>query len=168
MPIPEGYRTAGLSVRTGSADCTAVEEAAKLLREAKRPLVIVGSAAAWSSASEALSAFAEGTGCQVLLSALGQGCMDESHPLAFGEGHIPTNPTARTALAEADVILFAGERVDGRVEFGAPEAVNPEAKIVQIWPRAEDIGVNRSVEVGLVSDARAGLEDLLRRMVRTR
>ena len=161
MTIPTGYRTAGLSIRAGSADTTAVEEAAKLLREAKRPLAIAGSSAAWSSAGEALSAFAEGTGCPVLLSGLGRGCLDESHPLAFGEGHTPTNPTARLALAEADVILLAGERVDWRVEFGGPDVINPKAKIIQIWPQAEDIGVNRSVEVGLVSDARSGLEDLL-------
>jgi acetolactate synthase-1/2/3 large subunit len=47
------------------------------------------------------------------------------------------------------------------MEFGAPAVVNPTAKSIQIWPRAEEIGLNRSVEVGLVSDARAGLEDLL-------
>ena len=160
-PLPAGYRTAGLSVRTGSADSTAVEEAARLLREAKRPLVIAGSGAAWSAAGEALAAFAEGTGCPVLLSSQGRGCLDESHPLAFGESHIPTNPISRLALAEADVIVFAGERVDDRVEFAASDAVNPDAKIIQIWPKAEDIGINRSIEVGLVSDTRAGLEDLL-------
>ena len=160
-PLPGGYRTARLSVRTGSADTAAVEEAARLLREAKRPLVVVGSAAAWSLASEALSAFAEGTGCPVLLSGHGRGCLDESHPLAFGESHIPTNPLSRLALAEADVILLAGERVDDRMEFGAPGSVNPDAKVIQMWPKAEDIGINRQVDIGLVSDTRAGLEDLL-------
>ena len=47
------------------------------------------------------------------------------------------------------------------MEFGAPGSVNPDAKVIQMWPKAEDIGINRQVDIGLVSDTRAGLEDLL-------
>ena len=78
-------------------------------------------------------------------------------------GKVTFRPTRSrdSLLAEADVILLAGERVDDRMEFGAPGSVNPDAKVIQMWPKAEDIGINRQVDIGLVSDTRAGLEDLL-------
>ena len=63
---------------------------------------------------------------------------------------------------------------------GTPRVTDPDDEVVKIlhgnevwhcdstympiqskWPQAEDIGINRSVEIGLVSDARSGLEDLL-------
>jgi len=160
--FPVGYRPPGLSGRLRSADTSALEQAAKLLRDAQRPLAVVGCGAFWSGAAEALRAFVEYTLCPTLTNSTARGCLDDSHALALGEGYTPVNPTARLALAEADVLLLVGERLDWRMDFGAPESVNAAAKIIQIWPRGEEIGLNRTVEVGLVSDARAGLEDLLR------
>ena len=95
------------------------------------------------------------------MNSTGRGCLDESHALSLGDGFPAVSPTTRLAMAEADVILLVGERMDWHSDFGDPGTVNPAAKIIQVWPKAEEIGLNRSVEVGLVSDARAGLEDLL-------
>ena len=162
VPIPDRYRTPGLSSRIRGADTAAIEDAATLLRDAKRPLIIVGCGAAWSSASDELTAFVNHTQIPTLMNSMGRGCLDEAHELSLGDGFSAMSPTTRMALAEADVILLAGERMDWHCDFGDPDTVNPAAKIIQIWPRAEEIGLNRSVEVGIVSEARAGLEDLLR------
>lgn len=161
VEIPRGYRTPGLSNRSRSADAAAIEQAAALLRTAERPLIIVGFGAAWCSASQTLTEFVDRTGIPTLMNSTGRGCLDESHELSLGDGSPSASPTTRRALAEADVILLVGERMDYHADFGDPDTVNPAAKIIQIWPRAEEIGLNRSVEAGLVSDARSGLEDLL-------
>ena len=125
-----------------------IDQAIKVLRSAKRPLVIVGKGMAWSGAEEEVRAFIERTGVPFLASPMGKGVMDDSHPLSVG--------AARShALQEADVIVLMGARLNWIMHFGLPPRFNKNVRIVQLDISPEAISQNVPAEVALVGDGKA-------------
>jgi thiamine pyrophosphate-dependent acetolactate synthase large subunit-like protein len=88
-------------------DPAAIEEAADLLAQAKRPLILVGGGAVGTGA--ALTTIAERIGAPVLATNAGKGILPESHPLSLGCS-IVQRPS-QDALADADVVLLVGSEV---------------------------------------------------------
>ncbi len=70
------------------------------------------------------------------------------------------NASRKYALANADVILVVGAPLDFRLGYGLAPAFNAGAKIVQVDIDAREIGRNRGVDVGIIGDARAVLNQL--------
>jgi acetolactate synthase-1/2/3 large subunit len=122
-----------------------VERAVAVLKESKRPVIVAGSGARWSGASEELRALAEAMHLPVVLVSMGRGCMPEDHPLCFG-------PT-RVGLRQADVILVVGTRLNHSLAYGGPSLFNADATIIQLDIEASEIGHNRGAHVGIVGDA---------------
>jgi acetolactate synthase-1/2/3 large subunit len=132
-----------------------VKEAVDLLLEARRPAVLVGSGVLWSGASEELVRFAEQLRVPVCYAIGGKGCFPDDHPLcggivAYGFG----------AISEADVILAMGVRFGEMLGFGAGSLYAPDVKIISVDIEPSEIGRNRPVDIGIVGDARAVLEQL--------
>ena len=145
-------------------DADAVERAARMLAEAKRPLIVAGGGVITAEASEELRALAERLGAPVVTTWNGKGAIDETHPLAaqtIGD----TGSTIGNALASsADVILSVGCRfVDWSTSSwraGVTFAI-PPTKLIQLDIDEREIGKNYPIEVPLLGDARAGLVDVL-------
>lgn len=135
-----------------NADTEAICEAAKMLAEAKRPLLLAGSGIFWSGAAAELRSFAETTGIPVYTRNMGRGTIPEDHRLAGGFFPI--------GLMQADVVLVIGTRLDWTVGYGRPPLLKASTKIIQVDIHAADIGQNRPVEVGLIGDAKAVLAQL--------
>jgi len=145
-------------------DATNVERAARLLAEAKRPVIVAGGGVITAEASDALRALAERLGAPVVTTWNGKGAIDETHPLA-GQTIGDTGSTIGNSLAaSADVLLSVGCRfVDWSASSwraGVTFAI-PPTKLIQLDVDEREIGKNYPVAVPLVGDARAGLEDLL-------
>lgn len=125
-----------------------VDQAIGVLRQAKRPLVIVGKGMAWSRAEDEVRKFVERTGVPFLASPMGKGVMDDRHPLSVG--------AARShALQEADVIFLMGARLNWIMHFGLPPRFNKDVRIVQLDISPESISQNVPAEVALVGDGKA-------------
>ena len=88
-------------------DPDAVQEAADLLAQAERPLILVGGGAVGSGA--ALTDIAERIGAPVLASNAGKGILPNSHPLSLGCSIL--QEASQHALADADVVLLVGSEV---------------------------------------------------------
>jgi acetolactate synthase-1/2/3 large subunit len=145
-------------------DADAVERAARLLSEAKRPVIVAGGGVIGSEATAELRALAERLGAPVVTTWNGKGAIDETHPLA-GQTIGDTGSTIGNALAaSADVLLSVGNRfVDWSASSwrkGVTFAI-PPTKLIQVEIDEREIGKNYPVEVPLVGDARAALRDLL-------
>jgi acetolactate synthase-1/2/3 large subunit len=145
-------------------DADAVERAARLLTEAKRPVIVAGGGVIGSEATAELRALAERLGAPVVTTWNGKGAIDETHPLA-GQTIGDTGSTIGNALAaNADVMLSVGNRfVDWSASSwrkGVTFAI-PPTKLIQVEIDEREIGKNYPVEVPLVGDARAALRDLL-------
>jgi acetolactate synthase-1/2/3 large subunit len=145
-------------------DRDAVEEAAELLRAAKRPVIVAGGGVISADATAELRALAERIGAPVVTTWNGKGAIDETHPLA-GQTIGDTGSTIGNALASnADVLLSVGNRfVDWSASSwrkGVTFAI-PPTKLIQLDIDEREIGKNYPVSVPLVGDAGAALRDLL-------
>lgn len=149
---PEPLATSGrtrFDPRTRAAEAD-LREAARLLAEAKRPVVVVGAGAWWGHAEEAVRALADAYDAPFYLNSLSRGMLPPGHErfLVYSRGK---------ALAEADVVLNVGTPFDFRMGFG--ENLNPEARVIHLESHAGAIG-RRPVDVGLVGHAGTVLAEL--------
>ena len=151
--LPQEYRPMGKP----QGDPSLIEEAAALLRGAKRPVIIAGNPARYSVAPEQLEKLAESVGIPVFTVEQARGLLDDEHPLCFGYADGALNPTARR-FREADVALLLGKRLDHRYRYGG--VFSADAKLIQADPSPAEIGRNRGVAVGIQGDLGAVVEQL--------
>lgn len=126
-------------------DLAEVEEAAWLLREAERPLVLIGKGMRWADVSAAdLVHFVEALGLPFIPSPMGRGLIPDDHPLCFS--------AARSlALRRADVVLVLGARLNW--VFGMGRTLAPDARVIQVDIEPSEIGLQREIAVGIHADA---------------
>ena len=135
--------------------------AISLLRSAERPIVIAGSGVWWSGAGDALRQFIEHTSMPLYTITMARGVIPDDHPLVMGYADPALNAAARTAFREADLFLVVGKRIDYRLALGGERLFPPHARFIQIDIHAEELGLNRPLEVAIWADARLALEALL-------
>jgi len=130
----------------------------ELLDKAERPAVIAGSGCFWAGAGQALETFIERAQTPLFTITMARGLVSDEHPLCFGYADPTINRGAESALKLADVVLVLGKRIDYRLRLGGLFA--PDAKVIQVDIHREELGLNRSLEVGLNCDCRLALEAL--------
>ncbi|MDN3022741.1 3D-(3,5/4)-trihydroxycyclohexane-1,2-dione acylhydrolase (decyclizing) [Streptomyces sp. S.PB5] len=97
-------------VRRPGADPTELAEAIRVIRSARRPLVVAGGGVHHSRAEEALAEFAETTGIPVASTQAGKGSLRWDHPQDVGGvGHTGT-ATANELARQADLVIGVGTR----------------------------------------------------------
>jgi acetolactate synthase-1/2/3 large subunit len=150
-------RPAGRSALTGAAG---LAEAARLIAESERPLIMAGHGIILSGAYPELRELAERTGIPVITTLLGISGFPESHPLHLGMPGMHGEVHVNRAIQQADLILGVGLRFDDRVT-GNLAAFAHNAKVIHIELDPTEIGKNVATVVGLVGDAREILRALL-------
>lgn len=145
-------------VRRPPAEAAAIERAAAIIREARRPLVVAGGGVIYAEASTQLRAFADATGIPVSDTQAGKGAINHDHPAAVG-GVGSTGAASANALAdEADVVIGIGTRYSDFTTASHTQFKNPDVKFVNINVAAFD-AAKHSAEM-VVGDARESLEAL--------
>lgn len=127
-----------------------IERAARLLREARRPLVVSGRGA--MTAAAALCRFLDASGAAYLDTQESRGLVPAKHA-----SHVGAMRAA--AMQQADLVITVGRKLDYQLGYGSP-AVFPEARFVRIAAHALELADNRPGEVGLSGDPRATLAAL--------
>lgn len=134
-------------------DLQAIEDVARLLESARRPVLVTGSGVIWSAASDAMRAFVDATGIPFYTTPQGRGVVPEDHACCF--------LNARThAFREADLVLVVGTRVNYVLGHLQAPRFDASAKIVRIDVDAAEVASTPRLEVGLVADARLAFEQL--------
>ena len=151
--VPVGVPGLGEEARNG------LQDAARLLNEAERPLIIAGHGVLASGGSAELKALAEATGIPVITTLLGLSSFPSGHPLNLGMLGMHGMYWANIAVDEADLILGVGMRFDDRVT-GRASTFAPHARIIHVDIEPTQIGRNVPVEVALPGDAKAVLQAL--------
>ena len=141
-------------------DPHAIERAAELIAEARRPVVITGGGIWWSQADEALRRLVDLAHLPLFQDRLGRGAVEAHHPLNFGLAVLSLNDVLCRALEECDLLLLMGGRLDFNIGLGRPPFLNPDARMIQVDIEAEELGHNRDLAVGIVGDARSVLTQL--------
>ena len=111
----------------------AIENIARHLVRAERPVVIAGEMVGSEGANEALAAFAEAYGCGVLSSFRQQGVVPCAHPAYLGTLGLALPPYQEDLLAEADLVLALGTRLD--LATTLDDRVTEEARfVIHVYP----------------------------------
>lgn len=137
-----------------------IKQAANLLYEAKRPVIMAGGGVISSNASGELTDLANQLNIPVTATLMGKGCFPEDSPLSLQMPGMHGTRYANYALTEADVILAVGVRFDDRVT-GKISEFAPKARIIHIDIDPAEIGKNVRVDVPIVGDAKNVLSAFL-------
>ena len=129
--------------------------ALEILRGARKPVLMAGTAIHWSEATAELNAFINETRTPTFLNGMGRGQVAHDSPQRF-------NRVRREALKQCDVFVLAGSVLDFRLNYG--RAVSADAKIIQLDMESTLIGQNRSPDVALVGSLAASFDLLLQVM----
>lgn len=136
----------------------AVDSAMELLRNAKRPIVMVGPGAWQADAGDELRRFVERAGIPVFSDFQAHGLLPSSHALWGGTYHKLSELTA--SEARPDVVLALGVRF-GLFTMGVSERLVPGgAKLIHVEADAKEIGRLRDAHVAIVADSREMLKAL--------
>ncbi len=150
--LPESRFMLRTSARPSAA---AVQEAAKLLVEARRPILVVGDEVWKSGAQAELLAFSEKLGLPVAEAVLGYRNFPVRHPHAVGGFSMGSTFVKRGV----DLIVCVGSReFGGKVVPSSPEAL--DVKIVRLGMDTASMSRNYPTDVALVGDVKEGLADL--------
>ena len=141
-------------------DARGVQEAAKLISQARRPVILAGQGAMIARADKELLQLAETLGCPVTTTLLGKGVFPETHPLSLGMIGMHGTAYANKAICEADLIFNIGSRFDDRI-IGKPHMFGRDAKLIHIDIDAAEFNKMIKVDVTIKGDAKAALTALL-------
>ena len=138
-------------------------QAAELIRNAKKPIILAGHGVMESGAMEQVRTLAERAQIPVALTLLGLGGFPASHPLNLGMMGMHGESWVNHAIQDADLLIACGMRFDDRVT-GSLSTYATKAKKIHIEIDPSEVNKNVKVDVALVGDLRAVLEDLLPRI----
>jgi acetolactate synthase-1/2/3 large subunit len=136
-----------------------VREAARMIVDAKRPVLYVGGGVLKARAWEELRRLAELTGIPVVTTLTARGAFPDSHPQHLGMPGMHGTVAAVTALQKSDLLITLGARFDDRVT-GKLSSFAPDAAIIHADIDPAEISKNRVADVPIVGDCREVIADL--------
>ena len=145
---------------------TAITEAAKLLSEAKFPVLLNGAGVVLGGAIPASAALAERLDAPVCCNYQHNDAFPGSHPLFAGPLGYNGSKAAMELIAKADVILALGTRLN-------PFSTLPgyqldywpkDAKVIQVDINSDRLGLTKKLSVGIEGDAKRVAEQILEQL----
>tara|TARA_R110002073_G_scaffold23229_10_gene79403 strand:- start:1728 stop:3368 length:1641 start_codon:yes stop_codon:yes gene_type:complete len=115
--------------RRADANEMAIQEAAKMIEDAKMPLLLIGAGANRYRSSQALQAFIDKTGIPFFNTQLGKGVVDERHEKFMGTAALSDNDFLHCAINRADLIINVGHDVIEKPPFFMNEG---GAKVIHV------------------------------------
>src|SRR6201994_2853994 len=137
-----------------------VREAARMLAEAKRPVLYVGGGVIKARATAQLRELAELTGIPVVTTLMARGAFPDRHPQHMGMPGMHGSVSAVGALQKADLLIALGTRFDDRVT-GKLDTFAPGALIVHADIDPAEISKNRRADVPIVGDCKEVIAELI-------
>jgi len=136
-----------------------IKKAARLIREAKKPVIIAGRGVLISGAYDELKQLAEIAQVPVITTLLGISSFPESHVLSYGWLGMHGMAYANLAVDDSDLVIAIGMRFDDRAT-GTVNTFATKARVIHIDIDPAEIGKNVRVDVPIVGDVKSVLKDL--------
>jgi oxalyl-CoA decarboxylase len=131
-----------------------VERALDVLAHAVRPLIVLGKGAAYAQADADLRAFIEKTGIPFLPMSMAKGLLPDDHPQSAAA-------TRSFALAQADVVMLIGARLNWLLDHGKSPTWSPTAEFVQLDIMPTEMDSNRPIAAPVIGDIASSIAALL-------
>ena len=138
-----------------------IKKAAKLLLEAKRPIIYTGGGVTTAGGEEQLCELVRLLKYPCTNTLMGLGCFPATDPLFIGMLGMHGTYEANMAMHDCDVMLAVGARFDDRIT-GDLAKFSPYAKIIHVDIDPASIGKNVTVEIPIVGDAKQILSGLVK------
>ncbi|NQV38255.1 MAG: acetolactate synthase large subunit [Candidatus Marinimicrobia bacterium] len=103
--------------RRPDADTLAIQNAVKMIEQAKMPLLLIGAGANRKRTEKALSIFIDKTGIPFFDTQMGKGVVDERHPKFLGTAALSKDDFLHCAISRADLIINVGHDVIEKPPF---------------------------------------------------
>ena len=155
---PAAYR----SVYRTQGDEASIKSAADILLKSERPLLLAGGGILDSGATSEAVALSELLDMAIVPSYGHHDAVPNSHPHYVGPPGSRGSGEAHEAMSKADVILALGTRINQASTNWNYSIINPDTKIIQVDIDPIEIGRNYPVEVGIVGDAAAVGQQLIK------
>ena len=159
--LPEGaFSKVPPEVSSPTIDRETAGLVARMLAEAKHPVLYVGGGVQGSHASGELANLAEALEVPVAHTLMGKGALGDGHPLLLGMTGFWGTPIANEMCRTADLVVAIGTRLaeanssswDPRYTFAIPPT-----RLIHIDIDPAEIGRNFTTELGIVADAKSAL-----------
>ena len=136
----------------------AVARAVKVLKGAKRPLIILGKGAAYAQADDDIRALVEKSGIPYLPMSMAKGLLPDTHPLSAA-------PARSLVLKESDVVMMIGARLNWLLSHGKGKTWGDTPKqFVQIDIEPKEMDSNVEIAAPVVGDIGSCASALLEAM----
>ncbi|NLA27741.1 MAG: thiamine pyrophosphate-binding protein, partial [Firmicutes bacterium] len=152
------------TIRLPHPDAAALKNAAALLGEARRPVILAGGGVLRSRASQALLTLAERLGAAVITTMAGKSCFPEDHPLYAWHAGSKGTKCGNELASSADILLAVGCRFADETTSSYRKGISfniPPTKLIHADIDPLEIGKNYPVTEGLIGDAGAILQGLV-------
>jgi len=140
-------------------DPKGIADAAALIAQAKRPVILAGQGTMIARADKELMELATTLNCPVTSTLLGKGVFPESHELALGMLGMHGTAYANKAMVECDLLINIGSRFDDRI-IGQPDKFCADAKIIHIDIDPAEMDKMIHPDIQIIGDAKAALTQL--------
>ena len=137
-----------------------IREAARLIAEARRPVLYVGGGVLKAHAAAELRQLAELTGIPVVTTLMAKGAFPDSHRQHLGMPGMHGSVSAVSALQKSDLLITLGARFDDRVT-GKLDTFAPHALIIHADIDPAEISKNRMADVPIVGDCKEVIAQLV-------
>jgi len=144
-------------------DKAALDQALKILKGAKRPVILVESGVTRCDALDEVVRFATLIGARVYQSWMSDVNFPTAHPQYLGDLD-PTSPPAKETLKDGDVLIGIGCSMFAQGFFNPGSTLPPSIRVIHIDENPWEIGKNFPVDCGIQGDIKAVLEELTSRM----
>ncbi|RLY94698.1 acetolactate synthase large subunit [Kocuria tytonicola] len=136
-----------------------IKEAARLIAEARRPVLYTGGGAMRADVAAELTELAELTGAPVVTTLTARGIFPDSHRQNLGMPGMHGTVPAVYAMQQSDLLITLGARFDDRVT-GQLDTFAPNAKVIHADIDPAEISKNRIADVPIVGDLKHVIPDL--------
>jgi acetolactate synthase-1/2/3 large subunit len=138
-----------------------IKEAARMILEARQPVIYAGGGILKARAADALRELAELIDTPVVTTLMARGAFPDDHPLCLGMPGMHGNATAITAMQKSDLLITLGARFDDRIT-GKVATFAPDAKIIHVDIDPAEQGKVRRPDVPIVGDCRLVIEEIIK------
>ncbi len=131
-----------------------IQETINLLNKSNRPIFLIGGGVRLSNASEELLSYVEKYNIPIVYSLMGKDGISEDYKYNFGLIGSYGNRYGNLALANSDLIIVLGSRLDTRQTGTSLDTFAREAKIIQVDIDRNELGSKIKIDVEINSDVK--------------
>ncbi|MEA4976980.1 MAG: biosynthetic-type acetolactate synthase large subunit [Methanomassiliicoccaceae archaeon] len=161
--IDEGLLKVSYGIKEPREDMSGIGTAIQWIKEAKRPVLLVGGGAIGANASAEVTRLAEILGAPAVFTLMGIGAMSTEHPLNLGPLGMHGRMCALDTFRNADLVIAIGTKFSDRT-FSPHTRFDSSCRVVQIDIDATEFDKHRNEDVNLLCDAKKGTAALIDRL----